>query len=81
MELPVYILFKRINKWSDEHDKINDNQFGLQKSKSTVDCIFVLSAIISKVINGNAGNKNCSALSLIMKRQSIRLIDIGCGIN
>ena len=50
-------LLKRINKWSDEHDKINDNQFGFQKSKSTVDCIFVLSAIISKVINGNAGNK------------------------
>ena len=52
-----HILLKRINKWSDEHDKINDNQFGFQKSKSTVDCIFVLSAIISKVINGNAGNK------------------------
>ena len=41
-----HILLKRINKWSDEHDKINDNQFGFQKSKSTVDCIFVLSNYI-----------------------------------
>ena len=47
-----HILVKRINKWSDKHDT-----FGFQKSKSTVDCIFVLSAIVSKVINGNGGNK------------------------
>ena len=52
-----HILLKRINKWSDEQEKNNDNQFGFQKSKSTVDCIFVLSSIISKVINGSTGNK------------------------
>ena len=52
-----HILLKRINKWSDQHDKINNNQFGFQKAKSTVDCIFVLISIISKVINDSTGNK------------------------
>ena len=52
-----HILLKRINKWSDQHDKINNNQFGFQKAKSTVDCIFVLTSIISKVINDSTGNK------------------------
>ena len=34
------ILLNRLSKWADKEDKILDNQFGFQKGKSTVDCIF-----------------------------------------
>ena len=45
------ILLNRLTKWSDKHDKISTTQFGFQKCKSTVDCIFILHAIISKTLN------------------------------
>ena len=45
------ILLNRFTKWSDKHDKISSTQFGFQKCKSTVDCIFILHAIISKTLN------------------------------
>ena len=76
-----HILLKRINKWSDEQEKINDNQFSFQKSKSTVDCIFVLSSIISKVINGSTGIKKLYCVLSIMKRHSIRSTSSCCGIS
>ena len=37
----MHILLKRINKWSDEHDKINDNQFGFQKSNQQLTAFFI----------------------------------------
>ena len=40
-----------MSKWSEENDKLSKNQFGFQKGKSTIDCIFLLNAIVSKVIN------------------------------
>ena len=52
-----HVLLNRINKWSDKHENINKHQFGFQKAKSTVDCIFILSSIISKSVNGNTGSK------------------------
>ena len=45
------ILLNRLTKWSDKHDKISTTQFGFQKCKSTVDCIFILHVIISKILN------------------------------
>ena len=45
------ILLNRLTKWSEKHEKISQNQFGFQKGKSTVDCIFVLYSIISKVLH------------------------------
>ena len=39
-----------MTKWADIHDKLIDNQFGFQKGKSTVDCIFILHALISKTL-------------------------------
>jgi hypothetical protein len=44
------LLVTRLTKWAEKHDKIIDNQYGFQKKKSTVDCIFILHAIISKVL-------------------------------
>jgi hypothetical protein len=43
------ILLNRLTKWADTKNKINSNQFGFQKGKSTTDCVFLLHAIISKV--------------------------------
>ena len=40
-----------MTKWSEKHEKISQNQFGFQKGKSTVDCIFVFYSIITKVLH------------------------------
>ena len=45
------LLLNRLTKWSTEHETITNNQFGFQKGKSTTDCVFLLHAIISKVLN------------------------------
>ena len=42
------ILLNRLNKWAEEEEKILDNQFGFQKGKSTIDCIFKFYSIIAK---------------------------------
>lgn len=52
-----HVLLNRINKWSEKHEKINCNQFGFQKAKSTIDCIFIFNSIISKVLNEDSGSK------------------------
>ena len=44
------ILLNRLNKWAEEEEKILDNQFGFQKGKSTVDCIFTFYLIIAKTL-------------------------------
>lgn len=46
-----HILNNRLLKWASENGKIADCQFGFQKNKSTVDCIFIFHAIISRVLN------------------------------
>ena len=45
------VLLNRLSKWSEKHEKLSKNQFGFQKGKSTVDCIFILYSVISKVLN------------------------------
>ena len=45
------ILLNRLTKWSDRENKISSNQFGFQKGKFTIDCIFIFSSIISKTLN------------------------------
>ena len=59
------IILNRLTKWSQKHEQILKNQFGFQKSKSTVDCIFVLHSIITKTL---ANKKKCYALSWISKK-------------
>ena len=49
------VLLNRLTNWSDRENKISNNQFGFQKGKSTVDCIFIFSSIISKTLS--TGNK------------------------
>ena len=49
------ILLNRLTVWNEKYDKISNCQFGFQKGKSTVDCVFIFHAIISKILN--AGQK------------------------
>ena len=45
------VLLNRLTDWTEKYQKISDCQFGYQKGKSTVDCIFIFHSILSKVIN------------------------------
>lgn len=49
------ILLNRLTKWTVKYDKICNNQFGFQKNKSVVDCLFILHTVVSKVLD--SGNK------------------------
>ena len=44
------LLVNRLTKWSDKHQKFIDNQLGFQKGNSTVECIFIIHALISKTL-------------------------------
>ena len=45
------LILNRLTNWADTYDKLCKNQFGFQKGKSIVDCIFILHSIISKILN------------------------------
>ena len=47
------ILLNRLTHWSIKHDKLIQNQFGFQKGKSTIDCVFMLYSIILKSFSLN----------------------------
>ena len=47
------IILNRFTKWSAKNETLIDNQFGFQKGKSTIDCIFILHSIIAKTLNSN----------------------------
>ena len=44
------LLDNRLRKWSENNNILTDFQFGFRKDKSTVDCIFVLSSLINKLL-------------------------------
>ena len=46
-----HILNNRLLNWASEQNKISEFQFGFQKNKSTVDCIFLFHSIISKILD------------------------------
>ena len=54
------ILDNRLRKWSENNNILNDCQFGFRKGKSTVDCIYVLSSIINKVIRKEKKKLYCA---------------------
>ncbi|MEW8544930.1 MAG: reverse transcriptase family protein, partial [Candidatus Thiodiazotropha sp.] len=47
------LLHDRLMKWASVNEKIIHNQFGFQKNKSTVDCIFIFHSLISKLLSNN----------------------------
>ena len=40
------MLNRRLVNWAKKYEKITDRQFGFQKGKSTIDCIFILQSLI-----------------------------------
>ena len=44
------LLVERLSKWTEKHNTLIDNQYGFQKGKSTVNCIFILQALITKTL-------------------------------
>jgi hypothetical protein len=44
------ILTERLLSWSEDEDKLIDNQFGFRPGRSTVDAIFILHGIISNIL-------------------------------
>ena len=48
-----------LTDWTEKYGTISDCQFGYQKGKNTIDCIFILHSIKSKVLN--SGQKLYSA--------------------
>jgi hypothetical protein len=50
----------RLRKWADDNNVLNENQFGFVKNRSTVDCIFVLTSIIDKIIRNENKKLYCS---------------------
>ena len=46
-----HVINNRLLEWSCKHDKIDNSQFGLQPTKSTIDCIFVFQSIITKMLS------------------------------
>ncbi|MEW8546880.1 MAG: reverse transcriptase family protein, partial [Candidatus Thiodiazotropha sp.] len=50
-KLYSHILDNRLRSWSEDNNIINDNQFGFREGKSTVDCIYILQAIVNKMLN------------------------------
>ena len=49
------ILLNRLNSWTDRHEKISNCQFGFQKGKSTVDCIFIFILLFVKCLTLKKG--------------------------
>lgn len=47
----LHLLNNRLLKWASENNKLSDCQFGFQKNKTTVDCIFIFHALISKILS------------------------------
>ena len=45
------IIYNRLKIWNEKYENLNECQFGYQKNKSTIDCIFIFHSIICKVLN------------------------------
>ena len=56
-------LSNRLNKWAENNDVLSDSQFGFRKGRSTTDAIFVLNAIIQKILN-EKGRLFCTFIDL-----------------
>ena len=54
----------RLRKWVNDNIVLHDNQFGFVKRKSTVDCMFVLTSIIDKIVKHEKRKLYCSFVDL-----------------
>lgn len=66
------VLNNRLNKWAENNDVLSDSQFGFRKGRSTTDAIFVLNAIIQKILN-EKGRLFCAFIDLKKAFDSVYL--------
>ena len=66
------VLNNRLNKWAENNDVLSDSQFGFRKGRSTTDAIFVLNAIIQKMLN-EKGRLFCAFIDLKKAFDSVYL--------
>ena len=66
------ILNNRVTKWAENNNILSDSQFGFRKGRSTTDAIFVLNAIIQKILNGK-GRLFCAFIDLKRAFDSVYL--------
>ena len=45
------LLLNRLSYWTEMYDKIINSQFGFQKRKSIIGCIYILQSVVSKVLS------------------------------
>ena len=62
-KLFTYILNERLTSWAEENSVFLENQFGFRKSKSTVDCSFILHGLVQHFLNSST-NLYCSFVDL-----------------
>lgn len=61
------ILNTRLRICAESHNLLSDFQFGFRKSKSTVDCIFVLTSIIERVISYEKKKLYCAFVDFVYR--------------
>ena len=66
------VLNNRLNKWAENNDVLSDSQFGFRMGRSTTDAIFVLNAIIQKILN-EKGRLFCTFIDLKKAFDSVYL--------
>ena len=50
-KLYSHILDSRLRSWADENKLLNESQFGFRENKSTIDCLYILQAIVNRQLN------------------------------
>ena len=60
------VLNNRIMKWAECYNIISDVQFGFRKNRSTIDAIFILNAIVNKVLKDKYPNFEVGLKCILM---------------
>lgn len=66
------VLNNRLSNWAENNDVVSDSQFGFRKGCSTTDAIFVLNAIIQKILK-EKGRLFCAFVDLKKAFDSVYL--------
>ena len=62
-----HLLNNLLLKWAEQNEKLSDCQFGFQRNKFTVDCIFIFHALISKTLS-DSEKLYCGLAQLVAHR-------------
>ena len=69
------ILNRRISNWCEHNHVLSDAQFGFRTGRSTVDAIFVLNAVVNKVLT-EKGRLYCAFVDLKKAFDSVNLTNL-----